>query len=54
LGSFVIAILTALILTGIGTGREETERRKWHVKQDLYSEQKKDGTNVLLFVPGGQ
>jgi hypothetical protein len=49
-----MAILTALILTGMGAGREETKRRKWHEKQDLYSEQKKDGTNVLLFVPGGQ
>jgi hypothetical protein len=36
-----MAILTALILTGMGTGREETKRRKWHEKQDLDSEQKK-------------
>ena len=58
-----MAILTALILTGMGTGREETKRRKWHEKQDLDSEQKKtartfccscrEASDANYFQPGG-
>jgi hypothetical protein len=31
----------SMILTGIGTGREEAEGRKWHEEQDLLQSKKK-------------